>query len=49
MDKLKFAIDSDQWPGISGVGRIRYVLPRWAVTDPENEGDADLDFGEKHD
>lgn len=49
MTKLKLALDFDDWPGIANRARVRFELPRWAVDDPEDENDSELDWSKKHD
>lgn len=44
MTKLRIALDHDEWHGVANNARIRYTLPRWAVNDPEDELDPELNW-----
>jgi PDDEXK-like domain of unknown function (DUF3799) len=45
MSKLQMAKDFDRWPGCANGARMKYTLPRWAVKDPEDDIDPDVDWG----
>ena len=44
MDKLQIALDTDTYPGIANGARMPFVLPRWAVDDPEDSDVSDIDW-----
>lgn len=44
MTRLQLAKDFDRWPGCANGARMVYTLPRWAVKDPEDEMDPDIDW-----
>ena len=44
MAKLRIATDFGEWHGVANNARIRYTLPRWAVEDPEDDMDPELDW-----
>jgi hypothetical protein len=47
MTRLRMATDFDEWHGIANNARVRYTLPRWAVEDPEDEMDNELDWSKQ--
>jgi hypothetical protein len=44
MTKLRLALDLDEWNGVANNARICFTLPKWAVNNPEDDLDPELDW-----